>query len=132
MRSRVSKTRVYFPPIEVTGKVTLNFCTMGINGFVASKSDELTSRLVVCSMHSRFMVSWNARKILSKILQPFSYLFLDERTSKIYKMKKLQSQNGRINGFRFLLVAQGAIVKFQFLSSFVKCWKYFFWYSMTP
>ena len=66
MRSRVSKTRVYFPPIEVTGKVTLNFCTMGINGFVASKSDELTSRLVVCSMHSRFMVSWNTRKNLQR------------------------------------------------------------------
>ena len=69
MRSRVSKTRVYFPPIEVTGKVTLNFCTMGINGFVASKSDELTSRLVVCSMHSRFMVLLNTRKIHSKKLQ---------------------------------------------------------------
>ena len=82
MRSRVSKTRVYFPPIEVTGKVTLNFCTMGINGFVASKSDELTSRLVVCSKHSRFTVSWNTRNILSMILQPFSYLFFRCKDSK--------------------------------------------------
>ena len=80
MRSRVSKTRVYFPPIEVTGKVTLNFCTMGINGFVASKSDELTSRLVVCSMHRSFMVLLNTRKIHSKNLQN-----LESRTSKIYK-----------------------------------------------
>ena len=129
MRSRVSKTRVYFPPIEVTGKVTLNFCTMGINGFVASKSDELTSRLVVCSMHSRFMVSWNTRNILSKILQPFSCLFLDKRNSEIYK--KLQSHNGKIYGYPLLMVIQRAIVKFQFLK-FKLCTIFEIFFSGIP